>query len=335
MADTTSTARRSDRKLTPAEARRALYIDFEGRKVGPPALLGCTRRSKVDGETSVWQAVTNPDFGTLAEADRIESLALADAVERILQRAESGNRRIVAWSEHELKMVREFCPQHLERFTDRYVNARSLAERWRSKCHVGPKPKPAKLTSYLELIKYRVPEAAGPDRVGPTLKIIGEAMDRGKRADQLTDKQRQRWADLREHNRHDCVGMRRVCVLAADEIAAADERTVRSLPTAPRPSRRRRPARTAPTKSIDLEQLRDFVIDLARANRAEGIRVSMVGHVLRGSDGSVTRALVNRLELPHDGVMRGVPYQSLADAIREVTKTPPLRLEDGLITLAR
>ena len=29
-------------RLTPDEARRALYIDFEGRKGGPPVLLGCT-----------------------------------------------------------------------------------------------------------------------------------------------------------------------------------------------------------------------------------------------------------------------------------------------------
>src|SRR5258705_9621249 len=32
-------------ELTPEEARRALYIDFEGQKDQPPVLLGCTRRS--------------------------------------------------------------------------------------------------------------------------------------------------------------------------------------------------------------------------------------------------------------------------------------------------
>ncbi len=130
----------NDRKLTPEEARRALYIDFEGRKVGPPVLLGCTRRSRVHGELSVWQSVTEPLFAPIAEADALELLDLADAVERILQRAEKGDRRIVAWSERELNVVREYCPQHLERFESRHVNARTLAERWRNKCHDRQKP---------------------------------------------------------------------------------------------------------------------------------------------------------------------------------------------------
>ncbi len=34
---------------------------------------------------------------------------------------------------------------------------------------------------------------------------------------------RARNLDLREHNRHDCVGMRKVCLLAADEINARME----------------------------------------------------------------------------------------------------------------
>ena len=47
-------------RLTPDEARRALYVDFEGRKVGPPVLLGCTTKSRVRSQLSVWQAVTEP-----------------------------------------------------------------------------------------------------------------------------------------------------------------------------------------------------------------------------------------------------------------------------------
>lgn len=35
----------------------------------------------------------------------------------------------------------------------------------------------------------------------------------------------------------------------------------------------------------------------------------MVGHVLRGSDGPITRALVERLRLPHDGALTDVPYR--------------------------
>ena len=93
-------------RLTSAEARRALYIDFEGRKDTAPVLLGCAHRAGKGAKPFVWQAVTDPLFEPLTRADdHIESLMLPDAVERILQRAEAKDRLIVAWSEHELDVV--------------------------------------------------------------------------------------------------------------------------------------------------------------------------------------------------------------------------------------
>ena len=59
-------------RLAPDEARRALYVDFEGRKAGPPVLLGCTTKSRVRSQLSVWQAVTDPTLTPLAVADGIE-----------------------------------------------------------------------------------------------------------------------------------------------------------------------------------------------------------------------------------------------------------------------
>ena len=61
--------------LAPEDARRALYIDFEGRKDQPPVLLGCTRRARVHG--FLWQAITDPRFESLALADGLESLTLS------------------------------------------------------------------------------------------------------------------------------------------------------------------------------------------------------------------------------------------------------------------
>jgi hypothetical protein len=211
-------------RITPDEARRALYIDFEGRKGAPPVLLGCTRRSRLRTSDSVWQAVTEPRLTPFAVADHIESLALGEAVERILVRAEKRDRLIVAWSEHELDVVREYCPELLERFEARFRNARDLAERWRNKCHDGVKPPSGALADYLSLTGYEVPEHAGPGRVGDTIRILLDALGRGRRVSDITDKQLRRWDDLRDHNRHDCAGMRSVTILAAEEIDAKDRR---------------------------------------------------------------------------------------------------------------
>ena len=49
-------------------------------------------------------------------------------------------------------------------------------------------------------------------------------LGRGRRVSDITDKQLRRWDDLREHNRHDCAGMRSVTILAAEEIAEFDQR---------------------------------------------------------------------------------------------------------------
>ena len=165
-------------RITPDEARRALYIDFEGRKDGPPVLLGCTTKSRVRSHLSVWQAVTEPRLTPLAVADGIESMALAEAVERILRRAERKDRLIVAWSERELDVVREYCPELLERFEARFRNARALAERWRNKCHDGRKPPSGALADYLWLTGYVVPERARPGRVGETIRLVRASLER-------------------------------------------------------------------------------------------------------------------------------------------------------------
>ncbi len=157
-------------------------------------------------------------------ADGIESMPLADAVEHILRRAERKDRLIVAWSERELDVVREYCPQHLERFEARFRNARAFAERWRNKCHDGRKPPSGTLADYLLETGYVVPERARPGRVGETIRLVRASLGRQGRVSDITDNQLRRWDDLREHNRHDCTGMRAVTILAAEEIEAWDQR---------------------------------------------------------------------------------------------------------------
>jgi hypothetical protein len=211
---------RAAREISPDEAGDALYIDFEGEKDKAPVLLGCARRPGRGPNKWVWQAITDPAFEPLARADRIELLPLADAVERMLQRAEARNCRIVAWSRHELEIVEEYCPEKLERFESRYVNARSVAVRWRNKCHEGRKPETNTLGDYLALIGYEIPRTAGPGHVGETIKRVRKSLLKGRGIAGLTADQLRRWSDLRDHNVHDCAGMREVCLRASREIAA-------------------------------------------------------------------------------------------------------------------
>jgi len=207
-------------QVTPETLKRALYIDFEGQKDKPPVLLGCATRTGDASAPKPWQYVTDLAFEPLAVLGGIEALDLPAAIERILHRAEAKDRQIVAWSERELDVVRDYCPEFLERFESRYVNARTYAVRWRNKCHGGQKPETNRLAAYMALIGHAVPTVAGPGEVGETLARIRKSLEKGQGVAGLTADQLRRWDVLREHNAHDCVGMRKVCLLAAEEIAA-------------------------------------------------------------------------------------------------------------------
>jgi hypothetical protein len=225
--------------VTPATIRHALCIDFEGQTDQPPVLLGSARRNGTGGYLPVWQCVTDPTFEPLAARGGMEVLDLHAAVVRILQRAEKNDRQIVAWSNHELDVVREYCPDLLERFEARYVNARTFAEYWRNKCHDRDKPDVATLANYLRLIGHEVPVEYGPGKVGETIRRIRNAVEKGQGIAGLTADQLRRWEDLRAHNRHDCVGMRKVCLRAAGEIETFEARSVSRPSVSPRSRRRR------------------------------------------------------------------------------------------------
>ena len=165
--------------LTEAEARRALYIDFEGGKDRPPVLLGTLRRASRGPDPFVFQVVVDPEFAAAGP----ELLPLIEAIERVVVRAEARDRRIVAWTEHELTVVRAACadrPDLVERFERRFANARLVARRWVNRLHAGEEPADGSLASYLAVIGYRVPRAAEAGRVGDTIRALRPTLRAGR-----------------------------------------------------------------------------------------------------------------------------------------------------------
>jgi len=214
---------KSFKRLSAAEALRALYVDFEGGKDQPPVLLGIHRRGR-GARPYVQQDVVDEAFEGLVP----RYLPLRDCVENVVRRAEHGNRRIVSWSEHDLKVVRtvrDDDPELVARFEARYANALAVAKRWRNRLHDGIKPESGELGGYLSLVEYPVPNDAEPGHVGDTIRDLRPRLERGL---PLTVTQRARWDRLVEHNRFDCAGMRRVCLVATRELddAAADQPSV-------------------------------------------------------------------------------------------------------------
>lgn len=205
------------RRLSAAEALRALYIDFEGEKDKPPVILGVHRRGR-GARPYVNVDVVDETFASLAASSR----SLDDAVATVVRRAEYGDRRLVSWTEHDLRVVRTLQdkdPDIVARFEDRYTNARLVARRWRNKLHGGDNPESGRLVDYLALIGYPVPDEAAAGHVGETIRVLRRRLEQGL---QLTANQRAHWERLVEHNRHDCAGMRRVCLRATQELEGQD-----------------------------------------------------------------------------------------------------------------
>jgi hypothetical protein len=204
------------KRLSAAEALRALYIDFEGEKDKPPILLGVLRRGGKWSTPFVHQDAVDAAFASLG----VPTMSLRDAIEKVVLRAERGDRRIVSWSQHDLGVVRtlrDVDPGLIARFESRYANALSVAKHWRNKVHGGAKPPSGRLADYLALIGYPVPDDAAPGQVGETIRVLRHRLEQGLPP---TIAQQARWKRLVEHNRHDCAGMRRVCVRATMELEA-------------------------------------------------------------------------------------------------------------------
>lgn len=200
-------------RLSAADAFRALYIDFEGNKDQPPVLLGVHRVGRGE-HPHVQQDVTDLTFDSLVP----RYLPLLDAVGNVVVRAEHNDRKIVAWTQHELDVVRRDCiadPDLVARFEARYVNAYAVAKRWRNRLHRGNKPDVGTLYAWLELIGWPVSEAAEAGHVGRTLTSLRATLEAGR---QLTTSQLAAWDRLVEHNHLDCVGMRRLCLIASAEL---------------------------------------------------------------------------------------------------------------------
>jgi hypothetical protein len=200
-------------RLSAADALRALYIDFEGNKDRPPVLLGVHRVGRGE-HPHVQQDVTDPLFDGLVP----RYLPLLDAVRNVVVRAEAKGRVIVAWTQHELAVVRRDCaadPDLVARFEQRYVNAYAVAKRWRNRLHGGDKPDEGTLYAWLALIGWPVGEAAEAGHVGTTLRSLRTTLEAGR---QLSGSQLAAWDRLVAHNHLDCVGMRRLCLAASAEL---------------------------------------------------------------------------------------------------------------------
>lgn len=225
---------------TDRAARRALYIDFEGRIGKPPVLLGVLHGTRYQ------VFVLDEAFGPLARSNAIPDASvrvcsLDDAVAEVVRLAGAGRgRRIVAFSEHELQMVREHTVTLADAFATSYLNVLAEFRRWYNRTRQTRPLESFGLDACETWTGYHRPapaECAPADLLRRLRAQLDTAARRGVAPGAHTIAL---WTQLVRYNQHDCLGMRHLAGYVAEACSAeAHVQRQQGLADAARRKRRR------------------------------------------------------------------------------------------------
>jgi hypothetical protein len=193
--------------LSSDEVERAIYIDYEGNIDKAPTLLGW----RVDGIN--YASIVEPTFATCAgrfRAKHVEHIDHATLAKQLLQRAVAEERRILSWSEHDLKLIQTVLPNNeKEQFLFLYKNAIKPMRSWYWRKYQVSAPD-GSLSFFCNVTGFSVPDRFGIGIVGNGLRLIRSQLLEGRDYADLTPKARSSWVSVVRHNRLDLEGMEHV-----------------------------------------------------------------------------------------------------------------------------
>jgi len=121
-------------RLMLAEARRALYLDFEGRRGEKPAVLGTLWSPNGGAKIASRQYLLDPRLAS-AKLPGAGTTSLQGELGSLLRRCRKENRLLVGWSTHEVKKVKEWAPELADDFDELFRDAKAVAKIWRLRLH--------------------------------------------------------------------------------------------------------------------------------------------------------------------------------------------------------
>ena len=238
--------------VTRRAARRALYIDFEGRIGTPPVVLGVLH------DTRYQVFLLDEAFRPLARSNAIPDAtvrvcSLDDAVAELVRLAGAGQgRRIVAFSEFELHVVREHTRTLVDAFATSYLNILAEFRRWYHRTRQSRPLESFGLDACETWTGYQRPADANCEPAD-LLRRLREQLDTASRRGVVPGAHTiALWTQLVRYNQHDCLGMRHLAGYVAEACSAeAHVQRQQALADAAKRKRRRDARRTGapPTPS--------------------------------------------------------------------------------------
>ena len=190
-------------------ARRAIYVDFEGRPWHPPVLLGQLDARILRG------SIVDPAFGACAHrwgGKHIDCKNLLVVLDELLG-PELDVRHIVSWSQHDYKIMMQVLGRAQQQaLRHRYVNALAIVRPWYRKTHGQTSPAPYKLSNIREEFGLSVPTKFGDGVVGKTLAHLQGRFAAGVSYGELEPRERKAWVAVVKHNRYDLDHMREILI---------------------------------------------------------------------------------------------------------------------------
>ena len=203
---------REEGLISLAEAKAAIYIDFEGFVDKTPSLLG------IRVESSLTQVVLDPKLHSAAQAKNLPSAGLRETIEQLIIRCRQERRLIIGYSQHEKTVIKQYADIDL---IGLYRDARMIAKRWKNKLHHDEPIAGWGLKDFLIFINYARGAHLGEQKSTSRLKAVGDMLAKKQDYQRLTPVAKAKWTKLLEHNQIDCEGMQALVLKAAGELESA------------------------------------------------------------------------------------------------------------------
>ena len=200
-------------------AKRAIYVDYEGRPHNAPVLLGW--RTLRDSGCSI----VDPRFETCAHrwrARHVDVREHRELLSELLGMAANG-RRIVSWSLHDYQIMMQTLDEPQQAVLRRvYVNALAVVRPWYRR-EAGCVLKEAySLPNLRKLFGLAVPEAYGEGVVGRPLQALEGRFEDALGYGDLTTEDRALWVAIVKHNRLDIDHMQHIVLGITQGVRLAD-----------------------------------------------------------------------------------------------------------------
>jgi hypothetical protein len=189
--------------LSPSEAKRAIYIDFEGFENKEPTFVGV----RIDGHFI--QLIFDIDLDLAARSHNLKVVDGKSYLTSLIKKAETENRRIIGFSSHEKTVIKTFFHLDIDHL---YADARFLAKYLRKTVLKNIDKKPRDLTSYLYALNYPKKDSAikkTTSRIGSVKKMLLEKkLKYGQNAfEKCSPVVKAKWTKVLNHNDDDVNGM--------------------------------------------------------------------------------------------------------------------------------